>query len=263
MKIVAIIEARMNSLRLPGKVLLDVCGKPMLAQMAERVLRAKSLDAAIIATTTNPLDDPIVRVAEESGLGCFRGSEEDVLSRVLQAADAWNGDVIVELGGDAPLVEPLLIDEMVGLFLADKFDYVANTSMRHSSSWEEESTFPIGTSVEIFSTSLLRQVAGWSDDPVDREHVTSYIFERPDRFRLKSFEAVGKWSECRRPGLRLTVDNREDFELILAIYTRLYAKNPCFTLFDVMRLLDTEPSLLDINRQVVQQRVFEQRQSHI
>ncbi len=263
MKIVAIIEARTSSSRLPGKVLLDLCGKPMLTRMAERVRRARRVDEVVIATTTNPLDDPIERMAEESALGCFRGSERDVLERVLRAAEAWSGDVIVELGGDAPLAEPLLIDEMVEAYLEGESDYVANTAMRHSAAWRKESTFPVGTGVEIFSTALLRRVAGWTDDPLDREHVTSYIFERPERFRLRAFEAVGRWVECRRPEVRLTVDNPEDFALIREIYARLYPGDPCFSLFSVMELLDAEPGLLDINRQVVQQRVFEQRQSQI
>lgn len=250
----------MGARRLPGKVLRDILGKPMLFRMVERVRRARRVGEVVIATTVSPGDDAIAEMARSEGISFFRGSEEDVLDRVLQAARTSGADVIVELGGDAPLVDPRLIDEMIAYYLGNGFDYVANTAMRHSAAWKKESTFPVGTSAEIFSTELLGKVAEWTRDPTDREHVSSYIFERPDRFRLGAFEAVGKWASCRRSDIRLTVDTPQDLDLVREVFGRLYPPKPEFTLEDVVRLLVDQPRLLKINEQVVQTRAFEQRQ---
>ncbi len=239
---------------------MDIQGASMLARIAERAKRSKRVDEVVIATTANASDDPVVDLARSEGESFFRGSKEDVLDRVLQAARANDSDLIVELTGDSPLIEPLLIDEMVAFFEEGEFDYVANTAMRHSAPWEKEPTFPVGTSVEIFGTALLADVSKWTQDPIDHEHVSSYIFERPERFRLGAFEAEGEWRSCRRPEIRLTVDTQEDLDLVREVYGRLYPRNPEFTLKDVVELFEREPELLAMNGQVVQQRVFEQRQ---
>jgi len=260
MKVVATIEARMTSSRLPGKILKDLQGASMLARIVERANRSKRVDEVVIATTTNTSDDPVADLAHSEGISVFRGSEEDVLDRVLQAARAHDADLIVELTGDSPMLESLLIDEMVAFYKGGEFDYVANTAMRHSYPWKKEPTFPVGASVEIFGVDLLSNVAGWTQDPIDREHVSSYVFERPERFRLGAFEADGEWRSCRRPDIRLTVDTQEDLNLVREVYGRLYTQNPGFTLKDIIELFEREPELLAINGQVVQQRVFEQRQ---
>jgi spore coat polysaccharide biosynthesis protein SpsF len=259
LKTVATIEARMTSTRLPGKVLADLHGQPMLARLIERVRRARRVDQVVVATTVNATDDPVAALAAQLEVGCHRGSEEDVLARVLGAAQAYGGDLIVELTGDNPLVEPLIIDAMVDYYRAGGFDYVANTAMRHAPAWGEACTFPVGTSVEIFSTALLAQVEQWTNDPIDREHVSSFIFERPERFKLGAFKAEGPFAGCRRPDIRLTVDRPADLDLVRAVFTRLYPANPDFTLMDVVDLLTREPELLASNHDVVQTRVFEQR----
>ncbi|MBI3126018.1 MAG: glycosyltransferase family protein [Candidatus Tectomicrobia bacterium] len=261
MKVVATIEARMTSKRLPGKVLRELDGAPMLQRIIERAGRAGRVDQVILATTVNRTDDPLEDLARRLGAACHRGSEDDVLDRVLQAARSSGGDLIVELTGDSPFTDPSLIDDMVDFYRTGGYDYVANTAMRHSAQWEKDPTFPIGTSVEIFSADLLGKVAGWTQDPIDHEHVSSYIFERPDRFRLGAFEAEGKWERCRRPDVRLTVDTPEDLALAREVYARLHPRNPRFTLMDVIEVFEKEPELLAINGQVVQQRVFEQRQA--
>jgi spore coat polysaccharide biosynthesis protein SpsF len=260
LKVAATIEARMSSSRLPGKVLMELYGAPMLARLVERVRRAKRVDEIIIATTMNPADDPVADLARSQGVAFFRGSEEDVLDRVFHAATTHGADLVVELTGDNPLIEPLLIDAMVAYYLENDFDYVANTAMRHSARWEKDPTFPVGTSVEVFSTELLGRVATWTQDPIDREHVSSFIFDRPEQFRLGAFEALGRFDACHRPDVRLTVDTEADLRFVREIYGRLYPANPAFTLMDVMNLLTKEPDLLSINGQVFQQRVFEQRQ---
>lgn len=259
MKIISTIEARMASTRLPGKVLTEIVGKPMLELLVERVKRAKRIDEVVIATTVNEQDDVIETLAHKVVAGCYRGSEDDVLLRVLEAAQAYDGELIVELTGDNPLVDPILIDEMVDFYLTYDYDYVANTQMRHSLKWQEECTFPVGSSIQIFSTELLEQVARMTSDPTDREHVTFFIYEHPELFKLGAFRAEGKFAAYRRPEIRLTVDFPEDLELIRKIFEGLYDHNPGFTLADVIQFLDNTPHLKEINKRVIQKRAFEQK----
>jgi len=237
------IEARMRSTRLPGKVLRPILGRPMLELMIERLQRVRLVDQIVVATTTNQADDPIVDLACQLGVGIFRGSEEDVLDRVLRAGCAANADVIVETTGDCPLIDPEVVDDVVGEYLANKFDYVS-TGLRR--------TFPNGLDVQVFSTSVLSEVARLTLDQVDREHVSLYIYEHPKRFSLHNVESGlpdKYWN------LRLTVDTLEDFALISAIFEELYPKNPEFSLQDVLDLLDHRPELIGINGHIQQKPV--------
>src|SRR5439155_17526415 len=142
MKVVATIEARMRSSRLPGKVLRPVVGKPLLELLIERLRRARRIDQVVVATTDNPADDAIAEVAGRSGAACFRGSEEDVLDRVLRAAQSVAADVIVEITADCPLADPHVVDRMVEVYLANKYDYVANVL---------RPTYPAGFEVQVFA----------------------------------------------------------------------------------------------------------------
>lgn len=243
MKIVATIEARMSSTRLPGKVLRRILGKSMLELMIERVRRAKKVSEIVIATTTSPVDDSIVELAERLGVGHFRGDEDDVLGRVLQAAESAKADVIVELTGDSPLIDPEVIDQLTGLYLANRYDYVSNNLKR---------TFPLGLDTQVFSTKTLALVAQLTRDPVDREHVSLYIYKHPERFALFNVES-GLPEKYRH--LRLTVDTVEDFALIEKIYETLYPGNPVFTLQQVLALFDTHPELAAVNRHISQKKV--------
>lgn len=242
-KTIATIEARMTSTRLPGKVLLPILGKPMLELMIERVRRAKHLDQVVVATTVNAADDAIVALAQRLGVGWYRGSEDDVLDRVLRAAQSVNADVIVELTGDCPLIDPQVIDHHVEVYAANDFDYVANVLKR---------TFPRGLDTQVFSTATLAQVAALTNDPHDREHVSLYIYEHPERFKLHNIESglpERYWD------LRWTVDTLQDFALIEKIYHSLYARKPDFTLHDALALFDVQPELAEMNREVIQKRV--------
>lgn len=259
MKIIAAIEARMASTRLPGKVMREIVGKPMLELLIERVRLTKRLSKIVIATTVNKQNDVIEELAHRLGIGCYRGSEDDVLSRVLEAAQAYKGGLIVELTGDNLLVDSVLIDAMIEFYLSHDYDYIANTQMRHSLKWKEECTFPIGASVQIFSNALLERVSQMTTDPIDREHVTFFIYEHPEMFKLGAFRAEGKFSSYRRPEIRLTVDFPEDFELVSKIFEGLYYDNPAFTLADVIEFLDNNPRLKEINAKIVQKRAFEQK----
>ena len=156
----------MTSTRLPGKVLLEAVGKPLLELMVERLRRARSLDEIVVATTTEPSSDPIAALADRLGIGCFRGSEDDVLGRVLGAAQAYDAELIVETTGDCPLVDPDVLDLVVERFRVGGVDYCSNTLER---------TYPRGMDVEVLPTAVLEEVASLTDDPADREHVSIYI----------------------------------------------------------------------------------------
>ncbi len=238
LRIGATIEARMSSTRLPGKVLLDVVGKPVLALMIERVARVPRLDEIVVATTENPADDDLVALAGRLGVKCHRGSEDDVMSRVLDAARAHDVDVIVELTGDCPLIDPDLIQQVIDAYLAGDADYVSNALER---------SYPIGMDTEVFATDLLSDASTRTDDPADREHVSLFFHRHPDLYRLRNLKAPPEWTD---PHLRLTLDTAEDYGVISAIFNELYERNPAFGLDDVMRYLHSNPEIRAINRHV-------------
>lgn len=243
MRIVATIEARMESSRLPGKTLGPILGRPMLELLIERVRRARRVDEVVVATTDHAADQPIEDLARRLGVGCFRGSSDDVLDRVLKAAQAHRADLMVELTGDCPLLDPEVIDQVIALFLSGGYDYVSNALTR---------TYPRGLDTQVFPTRVLEEVAGLTQDPADRENVSLYIYEHPERYRLGNLEAP---PELRHPEFRLTVDTAEDLALIREIYQGLYPGKPEFALADVIRLLQQQPELLEINRNIKQKAV--------
>src|SRR3954470_10802095 len=158
-RVVATIEARMTSSRLPGKVLLPVLGRPLLELMVERLRRARTIDEIVIATTEDATSDPLQELAERLGIGCFRGSEDDVLARVLGAAQAYDAELIVELTGDCPLIDPALVDHLIERHREGGADYTANVL---------DKTYPLGFAVQVFPTRVLAEVAELTDDPADR-----------------------------------------------------------------------------------------------
>jgi spore coat polysaccharide biosynthesis protein SpsF len=243
MKTVAVIEARMASTRLPGKVLRPILGRPMLALLIERVSAASLVHQIVVATTTNPGDDAIQALAETLGVGCYRGSEEDVLNRVLETAQKFSADLIVEITGDCPLADPGVIDSVISAFQAHTCDYASNIMKR---------TFPRGLDVQVFPTRVLEEVARLTDDPVDHEHVSLYMYEHPDRFSLLNVESTldPAWWD-----LRLTVDTAEDLQLVTEIFARLYPGKALFSLEEVIRLLTGDPQLLEINAHISQKKV--------
>jgi len=242
-KIVCTIEGRMGSTRRPGKTMAEIMGRPMLELLVERLQRVSRIDQIVLATTTKEEDQCIEDLAHQLGVGWFRGSNEDVLDRVLKAAGKYKADWIVELCGDGPLVDWDLIDRALYLFDTGKYDYISN--MR-------EDTWPIGVNVQLFPFKVLAEVAELTQDPADREHVSLYIYEHPERYRLCNIVAP---PELHRPDLRLVVDTEEDLTLMRSIFERLYPKNPAFTTLDVIRLLDENPELVEINASIQQKSV--------
>lgn len=232
--VLGILQARVSSSRLPGKVLKPILGVPMLRHQLDRVRRARSMDAFIVATSTDASDDAIEALCAAAGVGCFRGSLDDVLDRFYQAALAFNPQHVVRLTGDCPLIDPDLIDRVVEFYLAGNFDHAGNAV---------EPMFPDGLDVEILSFAILEYMWKHASRPSDREHVSLYVHRQPDRFRIGSYRNTTDLSH-----LRWTVDEPEDFELIRRIYEALYPKNPAFTTEDILAFLSSQPDLLDLNR---------------
>jgi spore coat polysaccharide biosynthesis protein SpsF len=233
----------MRSERLRGKVLMPILGRPNLALMVERLQRVRSVDHIVIATTDDVSCDPIAELAQHVGVGCFRGSENDVLDRVIRAAEAARADLIVETTGDCPLIDPQTVALVIDRFLDGGVDYCSNILVR---------TYPRGMDTQVFPLAILQEVARLTKDAVDREHVSYYIYQHPERFRLRNVESGLPPSVA---DLRLTVDTLEDFTLVRKIFEELYPSKPDFTLSDILALFERRPELAEINRQVRQKAV--------
>lgn len=231
--VVAIIQARMNSSRLPGKVLQDVAGRTMLARVVRRVRRATRIDRVVVATTCGAKDDAIVDECCRLGVAWFRASATDVLSRYYYAARAFRAKTIVRITSDCPLIDPGLIDQVVGEFQAVRPDYASNCLQR---------TWPRGMDTEIMSSAALARAWREADLPYERTHVTPYIYMPPRRFRLHSVRGPEDHSD-----LRLTVDTPDDLALIRAIHASLN-RDDDFTWREAVELLAAEPWLRELNK---------------
>lgn len=241
MRVVAIIQARMGSTRLPGKVLLDLAGAPVLARVINRCRRAATLDEVVVATTILGGDDAIVDLCQTQNWPSFRGSEDDVLDRYYRAAMNSQTDVVVRITADCPLIDPELIDLTVEKFLeGEACDYASNTL--------GAMTYPRGLDVEVFSFTALERA--WQEDrnPAWREHVTPYIYYHPEKFRL-----LGIVNDSDLSDRRWTVDTPADLALIRQIYE--YIGDDRFSWRQVLGLLEEHPDWEEINRHVVQKEV--------
>lgn len=234
MKIAAIVQARMGSTRLPGKVLEDVAGKPMLWHLVNRLKRARSLNSIIIATTNNAIDKPILKFARDFGIECYAGNETDVLDRYYQAATEFNVDIICRITADCPLVDPQVLDKTIQCFLKADCDYASNAS---------KPTYPDGLDVEVFSFSTLKKL--WQEARLasEREHVTPYIRNNPEKFKI-----VDVQNDVDLSYFRWTVDNKEDLELVRQIYHHLYVEDSIFYMSDILELFRSNPHLKHINQ---------------
>jgi len=239
MKTVATIEARMTSSRLPGKVLLPVQGQPLLHHLVARLKAVSSLDEIVLATTVNATDDVLETFAEEEGIGCFRGSEDDVMSRVIGAAESANADVVVEITGDCPIIDPQLVEQTIRMFKAHGADYVSNSLIR---------SYPDGMDTQVFRLETLKRSAGMTNDPLDREHVSRHICKHPELFRHVHLIAP---PALHWPELGLTLDEEADYQLLKKVIESLAPKDPLFTCLDVICFLKQNTNCLDFNRAVV------------
>ncbi len=235
-RIIASIEARMGSSRLPGKVLMDIHGKPALARLVDRLRACRTLTDIVVATSTDPRDDAIAEWAQAYGVHMFRGSEEDVLDRVAKAQTSLASDIVVEITGDCPLLDPEVIDLGVESFLANPCDILTNARIE---------SYPAGTDVQVYRLSALQDVAARIDDPAVREHVTLYFYENPDVYRCIHLLAP---ASLRWPDLRCQLDYAEDLAFIRAVYAELMPTHgPLFGLPALIDLLKRKPELAEIN----------------
>jgi len=243
MKVVAIIQARMGSTRLPGKVMKEILGKSVILWDLDRVSLSKLIDEIVVAIPYGKENDVIVDTIKEYNdkIIIARGSEDDVLDRYYQAAVQTNADVVVRITSDCPLIDHVVIDKIIKQFLDNDCDYCSNSLIR---------TYPRGLDTEVFSFKALE--AAWNEAKKDyeREHVTPYIIENPDKFKLLNVA-----NDIDLSHLRWTLDTKEDFEFINAVYKRIFPKKHLFLMDDVLELMDKEPELIDINRHIEQKKV--------
>jgi spore coat polysaccharide biosynthesis protein SpsF len=231
--ILSIIQARVSSSRLPGKVLEPILGVPLLARLLERVALCARIDKFIVATSTRADDDAIERLCAARGIECFRGSLDDVLDRYHQAAAPHGADHVVRLTGDCPLADADVIDQIVAFHLDGSFDYTSNTI---------RPTYPDGLDTEVFRLTSLTQAWREARLPSEREHVTPYI-KNSGKFRTANFTAPVDLSH-----LRWTVDEAEDLVLVREIYKELYPRDPRFKMADICALLRRRPELEAVNQ---------------
>lgn len=239
MRVVAIIQARMGSTRLPGKVLIDLAGEPMLMRVMKRAKQAQSLDEVVVATTRRRADDAIEQLCTESGWLCYRGSEEDVLDRYYRAAQEFRAEAVVRITSDCPLIDPELVNLVVKGFCdgQPRVDYACNVLPKR--------TFPRGLDVEVMRFDVLERA--WLEDinPVWREHVTPYIQRHPELFKIH-----GVMNDVDYSWMRWTVDTAEDLALVRRIYEHF--GHDRFSWREVVVLLEGHPEWLEINRHVQQ-----------
>lgn len=231
--ILGLLQARVSSTRLPGKVILPLLGKPMILRQLERLRRVRQIDKLVLATSNDPSDDPLAALCTKESIECFRGSLDDVLDRFYQAARAHQPDYVVRLTGDCPLADPEIIDDLISYFLDMGGDYASNCL---------EPTFPDGLDAEIVRFSCLETAWKEATLPSQREHVTPFIHQQPGRFRIGCTKSNTDLSE-----LRWTVDEPVDFELVTRIYEALYPQNPDFSTSDILTLLELNPRLRSMN----------------
>lgn len=235
MKVIGIIQARMGSTRLPGKMLLPIQGKPIIEHVVERARLAHTLSDLWLATTSSPADDVLAEWATLHGIRCYRGSEKDVLDRYYQTARVAQAEAIVRITGDCPLHDWEVIDQVVSVFQHGAFDYVCNAM---------PPTFPDGLDVEVFSFRSLERAWQSAKLTSEREHVTPYIWKHPERFKIQNVLRSPDLSS-----LRLTLDTKEDYSLITLVFEELARSQRYGHLAEVVTILDEHPDWLDINGQ--------------
>jgi spore coat polysaccharide biosynthesis protein SpsF len=243
----AIIQARMGSTRLPGKVLKPILGRPMLWYVVQRVRWAPGVTEVVVATSDQPNDEPVRSFCEENGIAVFAGSESDVLDRFYQAAVQYAGDPLIRVTGDCPFVDPQLIGRVLELFATGEYDHVG-VATGAGTIFLEGGRFPDGLDAECFRFTALERAWREATELSDREHVTPYIWRVPGRFRLGLLKAEEDYSQ-----LRWTVDNEADFALVAQAYEALYREDRPFLMADILRYLAEHPELAATNQAFIGQ----------
>ena len=237
-----IVQARMNSSRLPGKVLKIVLEKTLLEYQLERLNQVVNADKIIVATTIHSIDDPIVELCDRLSISTYRGSEFDVLHRYANAAQMYGSSTILRITSDCPLIDPALIDRTIDFYRRNSFDYVST----------DHTIYPRGMDVEIFSRDMLDTANHQALKPADREHVTPYFYQNPALFSIGTYTEAIQASQY-----RLTVDTPEDFQLIQVLLEKLYPNNPKFDLNHILKCLSENPEWTRINQHIPQKSLQE------
>jgi spore coat polysaccharide biosynthesis protein SpsF len=230
-----ILQARLGSNRLPGKVMKQVLGRPMIELQIERLLSCNEIDEIILATTTNLEDQVLGGIAKKMGIKFFQGSENNVLHRFYSAASNFNIDSIVRCNADCPLIDPRVVNKVIKIFKQNNshFDYVSNIL---------EPSYPIGMHTEVFTFDALSRAQAQSRDLIEQEHVTPYIYRRPNLFKLHNVKNDFDLSRY-----RLTVDFDVDFKLVEKVYEGLYLNNKLFGIEEIINFLDANPEIFNLN----------------
>lgn len=243
MNIICIIQARMGSSRLPGKVMKDLKGKTVLNHVVDRVKRSKILDKVIVATTKSICDEEIVNECKKIGVNYYRGSEEDVLSRYYEVAYREGADIVVRVTSDCPLIDPNILDKMIVYFTKSNIDYLSNGIVR---------TFPRGFDVEVFTFKALQICYKNATLDYEKEHVTPYIYMNSNKFSIENYKNDEDYSRY-----RLTLDTEEDYIVINNIYKNLYVEGEMFYFDEIIDYLNRNPFIIQINSSVIQKKLGE------
>ncbi len=249
MRIAAVIQARVSSTRLPGKLLKELpydSGITVLEQVIRRVKRCKKLSDVIVATTTENEDDELVNIAQREGAKHFRGSKEDVLSRYYFACKENDLEILIRITSDCPCIDAEVVDSVIEKHMATKADFTSNTLVR---------TFPHGLDTEVLNFDTLEKAHLQAKQGFEREHVCPYIYKsNPQMFKISTVEAPQR---LRAPDIRITLDTEQDYALLCAVFDYLYPKNEFFCTEDIIKLFNDKPWLKSINKKVIQKKMFD------
>ena len=239
MRMVVVVQARTGSTRLPNKIMMPLAGKPLLQRMLERVAAARTPFEIVVATTTDPSDEPVRMLCRDLGYACSSGHPTDLLDRHYRAAQQHGAEIVVKIPSDCPLIDPAVIDRVLQFYLAhrNEYDYVSNL---------HPATYPDGNDVEVMPFEVLATAWREATKDFEREHTTPFIWERPERFRIGNVE----WETGLNYSMthRWTIDYPEDYEFIKRVYDELWnERSPIFSLHDILKLLDEKPALAAIN----------------
>ena len=244
MKVNAIIQARCGSTRLPGKIFMDIDGKPLLWHVVNRLTYADLIDDIVVATTTDYKDDMTEKWCNENNVKCYRGSEDDVLNRFYNAAVAFPCDVIVRVTADDPFKEPSIIDMIIKKLIDEKLDLACNVL---------PPSFPEGLDCEVFTFDVIETMENATNDAYDREHVTPYIYNHPDKFKIENISSSRQLSDY-----RWTIDNQEDYDMVNAIYEKRKNENEGILLMDeILGILEENPEIASINSEVKRSAMYQ------
>lgn len=234
--ITAIIQARVGSTRFPNKIFSDISGKPLIYHVVNRLLKSSKIQEIVIATTQNPLDDTIETWSINNKIKCFRGDENDVLSRFYYAAKFYKAKIIIRITADDPFKDFLIIDNVINILISHKLSFVYNNN---------PPSFPEGLDTEVFTFDALEKAFRLSVDPFEREHVTQYFYRNPHEFPQKNI-----CNNINLSNLRWTIDTVNDLEMVRKVYENLFTENEIFLTNDILKLIKQKPEIQMINQDV-------------